>query len=660
MNSLFSKISLKEACSILGISEATGKNWTKSGELKPFKDDSYYLQEVLNLKNEIKTGKTDRLQSRRNKSFNNDKKIIKNYIDDELSLKLVNQILEDIDIDLDEQVIHIILAEYSLKTYDLIIDENQYVNEIKLIKPYKNDDFYQFVHTYLAEMNVNIEEITNLNEYKFLNHTPIIITDDFFGLLYQNLISSRQKKRGGSYYTPSKIVSYMVDDLSNDLILDNKSIIDPCCGSGNFLIELLKRGHSIENLYGMDIDPTSVFLTRVSLFLMSLPNGNFLSEIVNNISLKNSLSLKNSPRKYDICIGNPPWGAELDEKSIKIAKNNFEVFSKRGMESFSLFIELAIDLVFDSGIVSYIVPETLLSVGAHTAVRRSMMEELELSSLKFWGNAFEGVLAPAVSFKAIKSDRNFASHLAVTLKDNTNYIVKNRIITDKLWSFHTSDLEASIIEKITKKDNNIYLKDNAEFALGLVTGNNKKYLEKTPSEFNQPIVRGSDIKKYSIDSINNYIVYRPQEFQQVPKNELYFSEEKLIYRFISDTLVFAYDDSKILTLNSANVLVPHIKDIDIKYVCAILNSSVAHFIFKKEFNSIKILRKHIEAIPIRIPDARTQEIIINYVDKLILSKDKEESKLLYSRLDRIIFDLYNLNNADIDVIKKSTKNNIFL
>ena len=35
-----------------------------------------------------------------------------------------------------------------------------------------------------------------------------------------------------------------------------------------------------------------------------------------------------------------------------------------------------------------------------------------------------------------------------------------------------------------------------------------------------------------------------------------------------------------------------------KYIMAILNSRVAQFYFKKRFNSVKVLRSHIEQIPI--------------------------------------------------------------
>ena len=38
------------------------------------------------------------------------------------------------------------------------------------------------------------------------------------------------------------------------------------------------------------------------------------------------------------------------------------------------------------------------------------------------------------------------------------------------------------------------------------------------------------------------------------------------------------------------------------YVLAILNSRIAQFIYKREFHSVKVLRSHIENIPIPLVD----------------------------------------------------------
>ena len=83
-----------------------------------------------------------------------------------------------------------------------------------------------------------------------------------------------------------------------------------------------------------------------------------------------------------------------------------------------------------------------------------------------------------------------------------------------------------------------------------------------------------------------------------------------MYRFISNQLVVAYDDRQMLSLNSCNIVIPKIDGMQIKYILAILNSSVSQFVYQKEFHSIKVLRAHMEHIPIpRVGKAIQNEII---------------------------------------------------
>lgn len=104
----------------------------------------------------------------------------------------------------------------------------------------------------------------------------------------------------------------------------------------------------------------------------------------------------------------------------------------------------------------------------------------------------------------------------------------------------------------------------------------------------------------------------------------------MVYKFISKYLVFAYDAGKKLTLNSANLVIPKIPGYPIKVIAALLNSSLYQFIFQKKFGSIKILRSHLEQLPLPLWDKKTYSKIVKLVDTTI--KDKDE----YKKLDNYI------------------------
>ena len=81
--------------------------------------------------------------------------------------------------------------------------------------------------------------------------------------------------------------------------------------------------------------------------------------------------------------------------------------------------------------------------------------------------------------------------------------------------------------------------------------------------------------------------------------ELYQAPEKLIYRFISSRLVFHYDTSQSYFLNSVNMLVTEPEfPITGQQLCQILNSRVMNWLFQSIFETHKVLRADIGALPI--------------------------------------------------------------
>ena len=240
-------------------------------------------------------------------------------------------------------------------------------------------------------------------------------------------------------------------------------------------------------------------------------------------------------------------------------------------------------------------------------------------------------------------------------------IKTKRNITADNFTFITNDSEYAILEKIKKRPDIIMLKNNADFALGIVTGNNKKYISNNKTADNEMILKGSDISKYHIKQSDNYIIFTPENFQQVAPVQMYRAPEKLFYRFICNQLVFAYDNRQTLSLNSCNIVIPRIDGLHIKYILAILNSRIAQFIYKKEFNSVKVLRNHIEHIPIPIVSEQKQNEIIELTDILIRGIDDEQTYIIYDKLDDIIFNLWALSNDEINIIKNAIDNeNMFL
>ncbi len=191
------------------------------------------------------------------------------------------------------------------------------------------------------------------------------------------------------------------------------------------------------------------------------------------------------------------------------------------------------------------------------------------------------------------------------------------------------------------------LAGHAEWALGIVTGDNGRCVLDAPCAGSEPVLRGRDVFKFVPRAARRHIVFRPEAFQQVAPERFFRAPEKLIYRFVSDRLVFAYDNRGMLTLNSANILIPRLPDLPLKAALAFLNSRVFQYIFSKRFQTRKILRGDLETLPFPLLSSAQIRALVEQVELCMGGDDKPAAEL-----DRMIFDIFGLTAAEAEVLEE--------
>jgi len=106
--------------------------------------------------------------------------------------------------------------------------------------------------------------------------------EDSFRILYELLISRDTRVRMGEYYTPWWLVEYMIEKVRKIKSgLKGKVILDPCCGSGSFLVKAfygkVEEGEepleAIKSIIGFDLNPLAVTVARAELLLAYLKKG---------------------------------------------------------------------------------------------------------------------------------------------------------------------------------------------------------------------------------------------------------------------------------------------------------------------------------------------------------------------------------------------------
>lgn len=652
-------LSLKELCEELSISTATGRNWIKLGKLTPEyteKKTPYFTKDYIKtLKNEIKSGENKALKSRRNKKYVSGNTLYNSYVSENSKNMLILQkllsLVHEEKIELSMDVIQYIVADCALH---LFAEKFQldYQGQKNLLNKYLNKEIELEKYNSLIDALI----LNDNSAQTFCDNHPLLFSldyiyeanEDILGLIYISCKNAGNRKATGSYYTPTRVVKKLISKL--DINASHK-ILDPCCGTGNFLLQLPSEV-SFDNIYGNDIDSISIKITRLNMAL-KYPNVN-IDAINKHLTEQNYLT-EYSENDFHYIIGNPPWGYEFsDAEKEELRKSNYKTTSGKNIESYDVFIERALSNLTINGQLSYVLPEAVLNVKAHTDIRNIILNTNSIKYLEFLGNAFDGVQCPCIILQIIHTGCALST-IGMSVDDGKQAfnIAIERHVSPEYFSFITTDAEYWVLEKIKNTKGASSLEGNADFALGIVTGNNKKYISFQKNNENEMVLKGADISKYHINPTDNFIIFKPEIFQQVAPIEMYRAPEKLLYRFICNQLVFAYDDKQTLSLNSCNIVIPKLKGTKIKYILAILNSRVAQFIYKKEFHSVKVLRSHIESIPIPMVSEEIQDRIISIVDLLIQGYEINKATELYNKLDDMIFKIFQLSDDEQNTIKLS-------
>ncbi len=638
-------INLAETADFLGVSKATVKNWIRHKYLSPLIKNNntvFAYNEVKLLKENISKGTIARLNNRANKRESTKKFVPREYSrtnsDNSGIINIADYIIDN---SLDIYPSIFILSINLLIKEKLIFNKN--LNKLLSFNSayYKNLFLLNILKDFFNQINKSSFE----KKYYRLMDSDIPDQTDALGMIYQSVKSEGDKAKQGSYYTPKNIV----DDILSEYLTGRHKVLDPCCGTGQFLLnagELIKKPGL---LYGFDIDQAAVFISKINL-IIKFKSLNFSPNIFQINALKdlnNSISIKNLPLHYDLIITNPPWGQHFDKTTLNSLKSLYPNINS--LESFSYFLSKSIDMLNEKGTLSFILPESLLNIKTHSDIRRIILDKTAILKIIKLGRLFTNVFTGVIRID-LRKGKPQDHHKIKVSSDSVYYIEQNRFWSnpDLIFDININDVDQRIIDKLFRKKH-VTLKDNADWALGIVTGDNKKFIHSRKQVGHEEIYGGKDVNKYFLSPSKRYIHFVPESFQQVAGINKYRAKEKLIYKFISDKLVFAYDNKQRLTINSANILIPKIKNYPIKAVLVLLNSSLYQFVYLKKFNTIKVLRGNLEQLPFPILSTEVSNELISLADKVLTKKTDP------SEPDNLIMKIFKITDTEIDNIKKSTR-----
>lgn len=407
---------------------------------------------------------------------------------------------------------------------------------------------------------------------------------------YESSLSDSYRNKEGIYYTPEDVVKDLFTVPSMEI--GDATFCDPCCGSGNFVIRALELGFRPENVFAYDFDPVAVELTKQRIYLHSgyksenIKQGDFLE-----------MTISSKLPKFDYIFTNPPWGKKLEKQK----KENFSYRLQSGnsKDTCSLFFFASLKCLKNKGKLGLLLPESFFNISIFEGARNHALD-FSIERLIDYGKPFKGLVTKAQAIVLQKTTSSPSQKVAciysgVSFPRSIGSFSRN---PKSILNFYCQKEESETISYLMNIPN-ITLANRANWGLGIVTGNNKKFIKKNPENGHIPVFKGADITKKGVKEPSCFIPSDISLYQQVAPIDLYKAEEKLIYKFIASNLCFFYDDEQRFILNSANMLIPNAGfPISIKVLGELLSSEFMNWLFSKIFNTHKILRGDLEFLPI--------------------------------------------------------------
>jgi type I restriction enzyme M protein len=171
-------------------------------------------------------------------------------------------------------------------------------------------------------------------------------------------------RRGlGIFLTPDE-VARMVASVTNPK--STARVYDPACGSGTFLIEILRHWDSRSKkpleIWGSDINPRMLLLAELNL--------GHLGNVVFHRQVRDALAPAPSspwiePNSFDLVVTNPPFGVSIDSahyafSRFKTCRASTGEYRKR-QQSEVVFVEECLKLLKPGGTLAIVLPKSVIT-----------------------------------------------------------------------------------------------------------------------------------------------------------------------------------------------------------------------------------------------------------------------------------------------------------
>ncbi len=224
---------------------------------------------------------------------------------------------------------------------------------------------------------------------------------------YEATLSLDERKSRGHFSTPARLVEHILDACGYTPAADLRAVrvLDPACGSGNFLAGAARRlvayGKRLKlgedeiaalvqrNIWGFDPDPISCFLAEMQLSSLAGPPV----PAPWHIHQADGLVLPwGSQAGVDLFLANPPY---LAAKNMDLS--GYRSAQQRGQtDSYLLFLNLGLQVVRPNGWLGLVLPDPVLVRTNAVQERTRLLKECTIHHLWHLAGVFSAQVGAVV------------------------------------------------------------------------------------------------------------------------------------------------------------------------------------------------------------------------------------------------------------------------
>ncbi len=531
--------------------------------------------------------------------------------------------------------------------------------------------------------------------------------------IYEILLGKEKQQDDKAFYTPDYLAKFVVKQaIAERKIGQELLILDPACGSGIFLEECFRNileanldndGDISDNdkinrllcnnIFGVDINKEAIDVTVFSLYLtiMDYKNPKTLQNykfpnLENNLFVLDffdeRLDEKLLDKKFDLIIGNPPWGA-LDGKHIEYCKqNNLPILRKEISRSFIFKVK---QLCNTNTRCCLVIPSTLLYKKSLPAVktREILLKETKIEKLIEMSAVrkliFKNAIAPTsiiifrkdgneyiennIKYISFKPNIFFELFNIIAVEKNDIKFVSQKFLLENDWAWKTilygTSYDIKIIQDLKRNYNTLekIIKEKNFIQQTGIAINSKEKEKKDSRHFIGMKILDSNngIEAFKVDT-SNMEIFDKEKIHRVRTKEQFEPPYCLLKKGVdieNYKMRAAYTEEKMLYKDGIDGIKANIEDKEILLnITGLLNSSLYAYLNFMLGSSIGVEREQRFVSEINEFPYIYREKIVKKVNEIQNEKQKytliniSYQEEMIKNLDEIILEEFGLNNNE--------------